>query len=72
MAVPLRLGHRVEVRNILRLTLTAEGIFKGVKRRCGVMSDRNSPPFSPDGPFGHWGVALITGVGNTNSKLVHS
>ena len=29
-----------EVRNKLRLTLTAEGVFEGVKRRCGVVSDR--------------------------------
>lgn len=45
MAVPLRPGHRIEVRNKLRLILTAEGVFEGVKRRCRVVSDRNSPPF---------------------------
>jgi hypothetical protein len=64
MAVPLRLDHRIEVRNKLRLTLTAEGVFEGVKRRYGVVSNRNSPPFSLDSPFSYWGVALIAGVGN--------
>jgi hypothetical protein len=39
MAVPLRPGHRIEVRNKLRLTLTAEGVFEGVKRRCGVVTN---------------------------------
>jgi hypothetical protein len=72
MAVPLRSGHRIEVRDELRLALTAEGVFEGVKRRRRIVSDRNGPPFSLNSPFSHWRVALIAGVGNSNGKFVHS
>jgi hypothetical protein len=72
MAVPLRSGHRIEVRDKLRLALTAEGVFEGVKRRYRIVSDRNSPSFSPNSPFSHWGVALIASVDNSDGKFVHS
>jgi hypothetical protein len=72
MAVSLRSGHRIEVKDELRLALTAEGVFKGVKRRRRIVSDRNGPPFSLNSPFSHWRVALIAGVGNSNGKFVYS
>jgi hypothetical protein len=53
MAVPLRSGHRIEVRDKLRLALTAKGVFKGVKRRRRIVSDRNGLPFSLNSPFNH-------------------
>jgi hypothetical protein len=53
IAISLRSGHRIEVRNKLRLALTAEGVFEDVKQCCGIVSNRNTLPFSLNSLFSH-------------------
>jgi hypothetical protein len=53
MAVPLRSGHRIKVKDELRLALTAKSVFKGIKRRRKIISDRNGLPFSLNSLFSY-------------------
>jgi hypothetical protein len=53
MVVSLRSGYHIKVKDKLRLALTAKSVFKGVKRRRKIISDRNGLPFSLNSLFSY-------------------